>query len=1025
MPDPNQTDKPPALHQREGEPTEKSDLTPIRAHYLKKALVQLQFARELDLISTEGPPNVSTLSYLGPPFTSPPKDAPPLDLPFLRYIFRQFVLTFPFMAAAPKDFYSLKLQPFVGAVLARNITQGSVLDDAESEQASRKRLLAKVERNLSLFVNAATKLVEPEEVVRLSQADLDRLEVLSRKRQRRLAKDRDSFEVNIVSVRTVVDKGRMRSRAHEEFIIRTKRSRYPDVYVSRRYGDFRTLAAELAKMHPQEEIRLPPAKDKTYSSAPPMTPTTSQPPPSRQATSSTFNDYNLNSPTGLSSENFPAPSRLTREKNRLTLRSYLNSLLSSSTIASSPVLRSFLLSGPTTLSPEELEDARRREEADRVREEGRKKFAKEIAGRVDGLREAVKSVKGDIMGKDGLTRIFATIKVTPDIRDLPSNYHAVVEWARISLASTVFQMFVASDDASETFSGLKRIHGLMPYFMMKTALKITNPVAMIRSMLDLFLAQPFGGRSLLQRMFTSSLTEEVKVLEEEIEAVKEKVDDPIMCEKVRQFVYAPREIQSMFKDDAASEQMHVLTIVLRSAENPVLSRAQMHRLARAHKAHIIYTKYRESLADSDDDDGPQDDDAWLLEDLKVLANLYSKLKDREQLIELIFETVEQVDGLSQDDPHLTVQAFVNLIIRHEQSFYHFVHKVHAKGEGLFDNLMRWVELFLTAVRDGLGEPISLEYLLPHKGQERADIFAEVDKIAQYHYKLKVLYEDKLRRRFGRAQSNEADAEDEATQAMVNGVIGEISFGELVQGDAVDLAAEETDEADTTSEEEYSSSEYETGSESDNGSDEFRTDKIKSKHPPSLPTSPLSPSYSSSATSQSLAHSHDRQPRNHIQTSPRKHAQHASTTGSSSNISYPPEPKRKRSLSLHRAKSLTFSLGKRNQDVPPVPLIPAIPPVSPVSTNPKIIPPPPSRPLPPSPYSDDSPPPVPSKDSPSEQYRAMNSTTPNASPHNVSLKAKRKKVSQGLKPPELQHIPQLLPVFTEMMKPLLLRKSQVE
>lgn len=48
-------------------------------------------------------------------------------------------------------------------------------------------------------------------------------------------------------------------------------------------------------------------------------------------------------------------------------------------------------------------------------------------------------------------------------------------------------------------------------------------------------------------------------------------------------------------------------------------------------------KHREALDDSDDDDGPQDDDAWLYEDLKVLGHLYSRLKDREQLIALIFE----------------------------------------------------------------------------------------------------------------------------------------------------------------------------------------------------------------------------------------------------------------------------------------------------------------------------------------------------------------------------------------------------
>lgn len=195
-----------------------SALTPLRAHYLKKALVQLQFSHELDLISSEGPQNVSTLSYLGQPFTPPPKDAPQLDLPFLRYIFRQFVLTFPFMAAAPKDFYSQKLQPFVNAALARNISPTSVLDDGQSEKATRKKLLAKVERNLSLLINAATKLVEPEEVVRLTQADLDRLETLSRKRQSELAKKKNFFDVNIVGVRTVVEKGRMRSRAHEVWI---------------------------------------------------------------------------------------------------------------------------------------------------------------------------------------------------------------------------------------------------------------------------------------------------------------------------------------------------------------------------------------------------------------------------------------------------------------------------------------------------------------------------------------------------------------------------------------------------------------------------------------------------------------------------------------------------------------------------------------------------------------------------------------------------------------------------------------
>jgi hypothetical protein len=124
------------------------------------------------------------------------------------------------MAAAPKDFYSDKLQPFAASVLARNLSATSVLDDddvgdGKSEQAMRIKLMAKLERNLSLFVGAATRLIEREEVVRLNQADLDRLEDLAKRRAAKRRKTKDFFEVNVVGVKTVIDKGRMRTRVHD------------------------------------------------------------------------------------------------------------------------------------------------------------------------------------------------------------------------------------------------------------------------------------------------------------------------------------------------------------------------------------------------------------------------------------------------------------------------------------------------------------------------------------------------------------------------------------------------------------------------------------------------------------------------------------------------------------------------------------------------------------------------------------------------------------------------------------------
>ncbi|OAX43474.1 hypothetical protein K503DRAFT_140414 [Rhizopogon vinicolor AM-OR11-026] len=981
-------------HQPDPHPSEHHPvlLTPLRAHYLKKSLIQLQFHKELDDLTNAPSDGVSTLAYLGHPFTSPPKSARPLDLPFLKYIFRRFVLTFPLLSAADDSFYSEKLQVFVASALARNISPSSLLEDESDPQGARLKLLDKVERNLALFFSSGTKLVEQEEVVRLNQNDLDRLERLAKKHIARLAKHRDIFEVNIVCVRTVTDKGRVRSRLHEEFIIRTRLSENREVCVSRRYGDFKTLADELRKFHPEEMVPSPPVKDRTIVNVPRSTSPLNvsvmsriqgYPLPDHGATPPDYSSESL--PQSPSSGSSGPPPRLSREKNRLTLRAYLHSLMSNVTIASSPVLKSFLLSGPTTLSPDEVEDARRREEADRIRENGRKRFAHEIAVRVDGLRDAVKSVKGDIMGKDGLSHIFGIIKVTPDINQLPPNYRAVTEWGRITLASTIFQMFVASDTASETFASLKRLHGLMPYFLLRTALKISSPVAMIRSVVDIFLATPFGGRSLLQRMFSSSLTEEVRIIEEDIEAVKAKVDDPIMCEKLRLFVNAPREIQDTYRADAAETRIPLLAVVLRSGEPPVLNRDQLRRVHRAHLAHAAYLKERANFADSDDDDGPRDEEAWLFEDLKVLVQLYSRLRDREQLIALIFEgvtaellkdiisifyaplaqvykaanigssisdlqtfitdlikVVEATEDMSEVDPQVTVQTFIDLVGRHEQAFYSFVHKVHANGKGLFESLMRWIELFLTIIREGIGSPVSLEFLLPHGGQERTNIVNEIDEVARYHYKLKIAHEEKLRRRFRRAQGqDDADAEDEATQALVHGVVGEIDFGELVQSDALDLAAEDTDDES----DEYSS-ECETDS---SGSYEGTSGEESEVEGPT-------PMGSRLHTARSSPHRSPPPP--------------------------PPPPPVQRSISLRSTKSAVFSHQSKWKNVPPVPPLPSL-------------------------HRMDKPLPTPPAAARSAENLQRATDHPPRRPRGSA---------NTLKPPDLVHIPHLLPLFIEVMRP---------
>ena len=101
---------------------------------------------------------------------------------------------------------------------------------------------------------------------------------------------------------------------------------------------------------------------------------------------------------------------------------------------------------------------------------------------------------------------------------------------------------------------------------------------------------------------------------------------------------APTPERSSLTSALAAEGMNVLTAVLRSGEEPRLTRAQMQRVHRASIAHKTYT---DAHPDSDDDEGPEDDDAWLYEDLGLLAKLYARLRDRKQLIALIFEVRTQ------------------------------------------------------------------------------------------------------------------------------------------------------------------------------------------------------------------------------------------------------------------------------------------------------------------------------------------------------------------------------------------------
>ena len=88
---------------------------------------------------------------------------------------------------------------------------------------------------------------------------------------------------------------------------------------------------------------------------------------------------------------------LSRERNRLTLRAYLRTLLANSVLSASDAFQSFLLETPIQLSSTEIRDVQIREEMDRIREEEVRSFRVEVEERVEELERHLRGFREDLV----------------------------------------------------------------------------------------------------------------------------------------------------------------------------------------------------------------------------------------------------------------------------------------------------------------------------------------------------------------------------------------------------------------------------------------------------------------------------------------------------------------------------------------------------------------------------------------------------------------------------------------------------
>lgn len=143
----------------------------------------------------------------------------------------------------------------------------------------------------------------------------------------------------------------------------------------------------------------------------------------------------------------------------------------------------------------------------------------------------------------------------------------------------IYHLFVAEDDSTELFAQAQRIHGLLPYSIVKNILRFSNPMAMLRGILDLFLAQPFGQRSLLQRILSTTLSDDIQKLQKNIDSLRETINDAALCDKLKNYVYADVSLQDPIRREVQDGKTELITAILQSEDiQPMLNGKQIIRM---------------------------------------------------------------------------------------------------------------------------------------------------------------------------------------------------------------------------------------------------------------------------------------------------------------------------------------------------------------------------------------------------------------------------------------------------------------
>ncbi|KOG96388.1 Lec1p DI49_5543 [Saccharomyces eubayanus] len=481
---------------------------------------------------------------------------------------------------------------------------------------------------------------------------------------------------------------------------------------------------------------------------------------------------------------------LVGEKMRTSLRQYLRNLCKDLEVSQSVSLHRFFLSGPKldakNLEPKIVEDIKNRALIDVSNLENQVRFQQMALEKSLKLQDSMKDFKTSLLKDEKyLLSLLGEIKNNTKVENLSPLLQDFVEWCKIYISSMIYQMFLGNDNSYELYTQIRRLHKLMPYTVMGQIMKFTNPIAVMRGMIELFMAQPFGGHSLLQTMFSTILTDDLKTQKVAIKELENKISEmdpgaPNVVKCLKDFIFCN---DTKDKDDARhftmdavnaeAESMNMpvpLIILMKSASANLISDGVVAGLIESYSSWKLQREDMGTVVETD-----EDHTGVYFAHVKDLLQLYIKEHDKrlmrqlwqdpeltqmlKAIVTMIYEPMVKIFKIARMDVALKnfekfmsdliklvddvingqlgvstqfniVEGIHNLVTKHQDAFFEFIHDVYLNdSEGIFEGFITWITTivkFLQKSKFGQpGERIDLNNLI---SRDDIDIDVELLKI---------------------------------------------------------------------------------------------------------------------------------------------------------------------------------------------------------------------------------------------------------------------------------------------------------